>query len=260
MPSKLSAPSTLGEDFSGNWCNQDAVASSLLESVSLVTPLLEKFFVRSVAEAIAQLHDDELKARCLAFIREESQHSRMHQQLNARLHAYLGERSAGMRLLESLLNQSNRRLSLPTRLLLTTVLEHFSAIFSKTYVHLSGPLNIEYEFARNLFFMHAQEELAHCAVVFDLLSRHRKTRQIERLIMLLACAGTGVLYLGISVPWILHRKTGRRLTTTIWLLLRSLLSRQLYQQFFAALPGLFSFVRRDFHPTDLTDLPTSAHP
>ena len=260
MPSKLSAIPTPGEDFSGNWCNRDAVASSLLESVSLVTPLLEKFFVRSVADGIGPLHNDELKARCLDFIREESQHSRMHQQLNARLHAYLGERSAGMSLLESLLNLANRRLSLPKRLLLTAVLEHFSAVFSKTYVHLSGPLNIEHEFARNLFFMHAQEELAHCTVVFDLLSSHRKTRQIERLIMLLACVGAGVLYLGISVPWILYRKTGRRLTTTFWLLLRPLFSRQLYQQFFAALPGLFSFVHRDFHPADLTDLPTSVHP
>ncbi len=256
------APSTLysgKEDFSANWCNQDAVASSLLESVSLVTPLLEKFFVRTVAEAIEQPRDVELRARCLDFIREESQHSRMHLRLNTRLHAYLGERAAGMRLLESLLNLANRRMNLPKRLLLTAALEHFSAVFSKTYVHLSGPLDIKYEFARDLFFQHAQEELAHCSVVFDLLSSSGETRRFDRLVILLTCTVIGLVYLGISVPWILHHKTGHKAVTTAGLLLRALFNRRLYQQIFAALPELFSFVRKDYHPADLTDTSPSSH-
>lgn len=252
MPVKMSTPS-IGEDFSGNWCNQDAVATGLLESISLVTPLLEKFFVRTVAEAIAQPHETELRERCLAFIREESQHSRMHQKLNARLHAYLGEHPAGVRLLEFLLDAANRRLSLARRLLLTAALEHFSAVFSKTYVQLSGPLEINFEFARTLFFQHAHEELAHCSVVFDLLNSSGGSSRLERFIVLLACAFSGLLYLGIAVPWIVHRKAIRNYPETLWLLARALFSRRLYGEFIGVLPEFFSFVRKDYHPAKLTD-------
>lgn len=249
----MSTIPTFAEDFSGNWCNEDAVASSLLESISLVTPLLEKFFVRTVAEAIAMPHGAELRERCLAFIREESQHSRMHQKLNTRLHAYLGDRLAGVRFIEFLLDAANSRFSLARRLLLTAALEHISAVFSKTYVRLSGPLKIEFESARSLFFQHAHEELAHCSVVFDLLHSSGGSGRLQRFIILLACAIFGLIYLCIAVPWIVHRKTNHKYHETFFLLARSLLSRHLYAQVFLVIPEFFSFVRKDYHPARFVD-------
>ena len=155
-------------------------------------------------------------------------------------------------MLDFLIRHAGNQLTLRKRLLLTATLEHFSAVFSKTYVRLSAPLKIESEFARSLFFQHANDELAHCSVVFDLLSSSEKSSSVERLVVLLLCIGFGLIYLGISVLWIMHRKSAGKYLETFSRLARSLISRRLYSQIFAILPEMFSFARKDYHPTKLT--------
>ena len=55
---------TTHDDLSGAWCNANAVTSSIMEAVSFVTPVMEKFFIRTVAEGLSPQTPAALKERC----------------------------------------------------------------------------------------------------------------------------------------------------------------------------------------------------
>jgi len=130
-PVDLAAPL---EDLSGAWCNSDIVVTSLLEAISFVTPELEDFVVRTVAEGLATQPECDLRQRCRAFLREESSHSRLHRKFNSLLHEYLGTTPPGLGLVRALLRGARRYLSLSSRLLIVAALEHFAAVLSRVYL------------------------------------------------------------------------------------------------------------------------------
>src|SRR5664280_1562525 len=91
-----------------NWCNADVATSSVMEAVSFITPVLENFFIRTVAEAIRSLPEGELLLRCQEFIREESNHSLVHKKFNAALTHNLVKPPPGLALISSLLDGTRR--------------------------------------------------------------------------------------------------------------------------------------------------------
>ncbi|HEX5338300.1 MAG TPA: metal-dependent hydrolase [Gallionella sp.] len=239
------------EDLSGNWCNNSAVTSSLMEAISFSTPVLEKFFVRTVAEGLPGRDFAELDKRCIAFIREESVHSNVHRKFNAALLAYLGQVPPGVALVESLLQFATNKLSLPSRLLLASALEHFAAVISKGYVEQEAQMQFSSTVARKLFAQHAHEELAHRSVVFDLWLHKGATGSVMRALTLLAILFAGFVYVSIAVPWILHRKCGQRLRTTLAALVKHARNKRTHTCI--PLAVLFSFAGRDYHPDRLLD-------
>lgn len=239
------------EDLSGNWCNDDAVASSIMESISFVTPELEKFFIRTVAEGLDGRQEPGLDQRCRAFIREESLHSSVHGKLNAVLLRHLGRTPPGLGLIERLLDAATVRLALPTRLLAAAALEHYTAVLSKVYMAQENKLDIRNAFARELFAQHAREELAHRSVVFDLWLANGMAGRMARAATVLAILCAGAIYVSLSVPWILHRKTGKRPVRTLRALAGFVFSRRSDIASYSPLRELFSFARRGFHPDEL---------
>ena len=244
---------TTTEDLSGTWCNSNAVTSSVMESISFVTPVLEKFFIRAVAEGLDGQRGSELNQRCLAFIREESLHSSVHGKLNASLLKYLGKAPPGLAFVESLLDAARKRLSLSSRLLIAAALEHFTAVLSKVYVTQESRLDIRCAFTRELFAQHAREELAHRSVVFDLWLTKGAAGRMARALTVFSILFIGSVYVSLSVPWILHRKTGRRPARTLYALLGFVLNNRTDIASYSPLRELFSFVRRDYHPDELIE-------
>lgn len=241
------------EDMSGAWCNSSAVTSSIMEAVSLVTPVLENFFIRTVSEGLDKARDSELDRRCLAFIHEESGHSRAHKRFNQSLTGYLGGLPPGLALVEKLLDIARKRLALRKRLLIAAALEHFAAVLSKSYLNEQQRLEMHCDFARELFARHAEEEIAHRSVVFDLWLSHELPGRFWRIATLLAILAVGLLYLSVAVPWILHRKLGRRLPATLAALGGFVLGNGRDMRAYLPLAELFWFTRRDFHPDRLVD-------
>lgn len=244
---------TTTEDLSGTWCNSSAVTSSVMEAISFVTPVLEKFFIRTVAEGLGRQRESELDQRCLAFIREESLHSRVHGKLNASLLKYLGRTPPGLALIESLLNAAQQRLSLSSRLLVAAALEHYTAVLSKIYVEKESKLDIRCAFARELFAQHAREELAHRSVVFDLWLTKGAAGRMARALTVFAILFVGSVYVSVAVPWILYRKTEQSLARTLHSLLGFVLHNRSDIASYSPLRELFSFVRRDYHPDELVE-------
>jgi predicted metal-dependent hydrolase len=236
-----------------NWCNADPVTSSVMEAVSFVTPVLENFFIRTVVEGTRTHRDEELVQRCQAFIREESNHSCVHKKFNSSLLQHLGKQPPALAMVGALLNVAARRLSLSKRLALAAALEHLAAVISKLYVNQQPKLIFTSSFAQELFEMHAREELAHRSVVFDLWLANGASSRINRIVTIALVLLTGAAYVSIAVPWILHRKTGRKFTKTL-AGLGSFVAKNFRDTLtHTPLVELLSFVRRDYHPESLVD-------
>jgi len=236
-----------------NWCNADATTSSVMEAVSFVTPVLENFFIRTVVEGIRSTCEEELLNRCQEFIHEESNHSLVHKKFNASLLNQLGKQPPGLAMVGRLLDRARRHLSISKRLALAAALEHLAAVVSKLYINQETKLNFSSNFAKELFDMHAREELAHRSVVFDLWLANGASTRINRIVTIALVLGAGALYVSAAVPWILHQKTGKRIIKT-WASLMIFLTNN-FQNTLAHTPfiDLFSFVRRDYHPESLID-------
>lgn len=240
-------------DLTGNWCNEDAATSSLMEAVSFVTPVLENHFIRTVGEALKGRAPSELERRCRSFIREESIHSRIHKKFNAQLLANLGRTPPGLAAVATLLDSTKHWLSLRNRLLLAAALEHFAAVISKGYVAQQAQLEFRSAFARELFAQHAQEELAHRSVVFDLWLSNGTARCLGRVFILLAILAIGVGYFAVAMTWLLYRKHGNRWPATLAALAGFALKHVFSANTYAPIPEVFSFMRRHYHPDQLAD-------
>jgi len=213
---------------------------------------MEKFFIRTVDEGLSLQTPQALKERCMTFIHEEADHSRVHKKFNASLTGYLGGTPPGLALLDTLLDGTRKHLSLSSRLLLAAALEHYTAVLSKAYLAQSDKMDIRPEFARELFVRHAREEIAHRSVVFDLWLSQSGGDRLKRSLTILAILLAGGIYITIAVPWILQRKTGS-LRRTLAALARFAMGNRADIAAYSPLPELFSFARRDYHPDRLVE-------
>ena len=241
------------EDLSFPWCNSNAATTSVMEAISFVTPVLENFVVCTIAECLAGMPNSQIYLRCRAFIREESNHSRVHKKFNASLLKYLVMAPPGLTLVQSLLNGARKHLSLFRRLLLVAALEHFAAALSRGYLQQETGWDFRSVAAKELFAQHAREELAHRAVAFDLWLSKGTTGRIERCFTVLAIMVAGFVYVSAAVPWIIYRKTGKHLSSTLIALGRCLLRTCLHIESYSILGELFSFARGDYHPDRVID-------
>lgn len=238
------------EDLSGSWCNSDPVTTSVMEAISFITPVAEKFFIATVAEGISGRPDSELVGRCRAFMREEANHSRWHRKFNAFLLEYLDVPPPGLASMRSLLEAAGKRLSLANRLLLVAAMEHFNVVLSKGYLKRATEWNFGSASGQELFARHAREELAHRAVVFELWPASRTMGSAGRSLTMVAILLAACIYISAAVPWIAYRKTGRRPAATLAALARGVM-RNLDAGAWSKLAELFTFAQRGYHPDRL---------
>jgi len=244
-------PLTAPANLAGPWCNEDARTSATLEAVSFVTPALERFFIRTVADCLPlEGNDPELERLCREFIHEEAEHTGAHRKLNTALLDYMKAPPPGLAAVEGLLDSVSRQLSLSTRVALVAALEHFTAVLSKSYLRSHGRLQFGCAYARDLFHQHAREEIDHRSVAFDLWLHRGGGSVPVRLAAITSILVVGAVYLGMAMPWILHRKNGGSIVATLAGLVAR---RQTPSGAGSTLRDLFRYVRRDYHPQDLID-------
>ena len=244
-------PSPVDNPLSGSWCNADAVTSSAMEAVSFVTPVLERFFIATVADALSRKRPSELDQRGRQFLLEEAQHSRAHQRFNSSLLDYLGNAPPGLAIVQSLLEVAGRRLTLSGRLLLAATLEHLAAVWSKYYLLRERHWSFRSKLARELFSRHAREELAHRSVAFDLWQCEGSGDRLPRTLALLLVLVVGLSYLAVALPWIVHCKAHRRPAKTFVHLVGFVARRRNTPRIPSPVGELFLFTRRNFHPRSL---------
>jgi predicted metal-dependent hydrolase len=245
------SPLTTPADLAGPWCNDDARTSATLEAVSFVTPALERFFIRTVADCLPlEGNDPELERLCREFIHEEAEHTGAHRKLNTALLGYTKAPPPGLAAVEGLLDIVSRRLSLSTRVALVAALEHFTAVLSKSYLRNHRRWQFGCAYARDLFHQHAREEIDHRSVAFDLWLHRGGGSVPVRLATITSILLVGAVYLGIATPWILHRKNGGRFAVTLAALVTP---RPRPVGASSTLKDLFRYFRRNYHPQHLID-------
>lgn len=239
----------LTDDFSGAWCDDSLLTTAVLEAISFITPVLESFSIKAVVDGLPAVAGTPLERACVEFMREESYHSRAHRLLNAKLEQVLGSAPLGFRTLSKVMDWSRTRLTVADRLALAAALEHVTAVTSRAYAAQEAALTFASGFAQELFYKHAQEEIDHRSVVFNLWRAVAPSGRLKRFSTIAAVLLVGLIYLATSVPWIVYRKTGGRLLRT----LATVASSGTHQiKLAVSLVGeLFSFARGGYHPDHL---------
>lgn len=184
-----------------HWLDGNIFKTHLANSLSLLFPDAESYFIRTAKSFLAQVPDPKLKKDILAFIGQETQHKRTHEK------TWILLEDQGFRIrpfLESYNYLSFQVLEklFPPKLNLSIVagLEHFTALLSELVLSDQLMKNSE-PLLREIFEWHCAEELEHKHVAFDLfesVSDDYKLRIFGILIasfLLMGYSITGILVL-----------------------------------------------------------------
>lgn len=150
-----------------NWVDGNVQVTQLMNAMSLVIPVGERFFIDAVRHYRAQITDPELKAAATAFIGQEAMHGREHDTYNQ----LMFDRNPATKVFEdrilALLNTVAKYTPKSTQLALTIGLEHLTAIMADALLkepHMTEKSEATYA---ALWEWHALEETEHKAVAYD---------------------------------------------------------------------------------------------
>ncbi|MDB5227065.1 MAG: metal-dependent hydrolase [Bacteroidota bacterium] len=168
-----------------HWILGSSIATHFVNSMHIVFPEGEKFFVRSVRKFSKDLKNEELKKQVVSFCGQEGIHAREHQRFwevmeeqdlkpegfakFLKTTAFSGKYSLE-NVLVNTFNKIQPRLGDKMALSLTTALEHYTAILAHAF--FNEPFATNKHFAPQmleLLHWHACEEIEHKAVAFDVL-------------------------------------------------------------------------------------------
>jgi predicted metal-dependent hydrolase len=158
-----------------HWLFNNYFATHFINSMHVVFPDGEKFFIRSVKNFFDQIEDPALKERVKAFIGQEAQHMAQHKSF----WEVLRKESDAVDQFLPFYNRwgyeyfeefSNRFTGGKLGLSVTVALEHYTAIFAESALEYDSRLlqNFPPEMKAMLQW-HAAEEIEHKAVAFDVL-------------------------------------------------------------------------------------------
>ncbi|MEC8847847.1 MAG: metal-dependent hydrolase [Pseudomonadota bacterium] len=167
MPVRRDVEFPLPPDRVHDWADGNVQFTHLMNTMSLVIPVGERFFIDTLRHYRDRVQDPELKRAVTAFIGQEAMHGREHDEYNARIVERLPEAAAFERSIKALLDTLKARMPASTRLSTTIALEHLTAIMADGFLsepHLRDKSEPGYA---ALWAWHALEETEHKGVAYD---------------------------------------------------------------------------------------------
>ncbi len=156
-------------DIPRDWLPGNEVVSSLLNAYTILVPANEAFYIRTLNACLSKVHDNDLRMRCQAFIRQEAQHGVAHKRywdsLDAQGYTYRGVERAIER---CIFRAMDRVAPLWLRVSLVSCVEHINAFLGYEFLTQSILADADPR-VRDLMEWHFAEEIEHRAVAFDLL-------------------------------------------------------------------------------------------
>lgn len=150
-----------------NWVDGNVQVTQLMNAMSLVIPVGERFFIDAVRHYRNQITDPDLKAAATAFIGQEAMHGREHDTYNS----LMFDRNPATKVFEDrilkLLNTVAKITPNSTQLALTIGLEHLTAIMADALLKEPHMTEKSEETYAALWEWHALEETEHKAVAYD---------------------------------------------------------------------------------------------
>lgn len=231
------------------WFRDDLWQSLFMDSLSLVFPDGERFFVDSVKRFASKIDEEALRADALAFAAQEGMHGREHGAFNEVL-ATLLDRAAVEKSeaeVRAILRLVRKTLPPQAQLAATCALEHFTALLAEQLLAHEETHGDMHASVRPLWLWHALEESEHKAVAFDVYEAAGGGYPVRAGIMFLT---TLVFFAEIANIHVrLLRAEKMLFEPRAWL--RGLDYMWGKPGFFRALiPRYLDYYRPDFHPDD----------
>lgn len=153
------------------WFGDSLIASHVVNSVNLLFPAGERFFVRSVKHYLDKLDDPNLQNEVRGFFGQEGRHAKAHEDFFECLEAQGYEIREFLRIYEKF-GYSFLEPNTPAWLHLSTTaaLEHYTAALAHLALRYKL-LDHAHPALRELLYWHASEEIEHRAVAYDVLEK-----------------------------------------------------------------------------------------
>jgi predicted metal-dependent hydrolase len=251
-----------------HWVLGSSIATHFVNSMHVVFPEGEKFFVRSVRRFAKDIKDEQLKKDINSFCGQECVHAREHQRFWEVMEeqklkpmwfadflkstAFSGKYSYE-NMSRGLLNRIQPRLGDKFALSVTTALEHYTAILANALFHepIATNDNIAPQMLE-LLHWHASEEIEHKAVCFDVLKEVDDS-------YFLRVSGMGLAtvllwgYLGIGQIYFISQDKDKsivKMPFETYLLLKTVVFGEIGKNLSR---HLLEYFKRDFHPDNIDD-------
>ncbi len=256
------------DDVTRHWVLGNPIMTHFVNSMHVVFPEGEKFFIRSVRRFAKEVKDEQLKKDIKAFCGQEGIHAREHERfwevmekqglrperfarfLNKA--AFKGKYSAESLLVNGL-NKVSPGLGDKMGLSVTAALEHYTAIFANAAFH--EPIFTNDNMASQMLEMlhwHASEEIEHKAVCFDVMKEIDDSYLLRisgmgvATIMLWSYIGIGQLYFIVQDKEVQWKKMPSQT--------KSFTNRIVFGKIGTGLAENFTkYFQKDFHPNDIDD-------
>jgi predicted metal-dependent hydrolase len=251
-----------------HWILGSSIATHFINSMHVVFPEGEKFFVRSVRKFAKEIKSESLKKDVANFCGQEGVHAREHQRFwevmqeqdlrpdrfakFLKTTAFSGKYSVE-NITTTFLNRLQPRLGDKMALSITTALEHYTAILAHAFFH--EPIATNKHIAPQMLEMlhwHACEEIEHKAVAFDVLKEVddsyiiRATGMGMATLMLWGYIATGQVYF-LSQD---KDKSIIRMPVESFILFKTVVFGEIGK---TMSKHLLEYFRKDFHPSNIDD-------
>lgn len=227
------------------------VFTNFLNTFSIVLPIGEKFFIRSVRAYRDQITDPELQKAVTAFIGQEAMHGREHDEYNSAFFAKVPVAPRFEALVQRILEGLSEKAPKAFCLSGTIALEHFTALLADGVLgdeRVSAGADPSYA---ALWRWHALEECEHKAVAYDVWESVMGKGVQAYALRSLGLAVATVVFWGLVTPTFLEvlRSQGRLTDIKGW--------RKFYRYTFGDIGMLrrrllpyLDYFKPDFHPWD----------
>ena len=246
-----------------HWCRNEPCSTHLLNALSSVFPIGERFFIRSVLYYSKTFRDDpRLSAEVRAFVAQEGLHNREHERHIEMLvdQGYSGVLTRN-KVIDTVFRWLNKRQPV-TSLAATAALEHLTATLSRVVLTDDRVVYGMDPRMHALWQWHALEECEHKAVAYDVLERISTSYWLRVYVLVVNTLGliVGTVERTLYMLWkdgeLFKRKTWRDGWRALFASGRPKTSELGYQPrgvLRDIAPYYLAWYRRDFHPSQLDD-------
>lgn len=251
-----------------HWILNSAIATHFVNSMHIVFPEGEKFFVRSVRRFAKDIKDETLKKEINSFCGQEGIHAREHQRFwevmqeqglepekfasFLKVTAFSGKYSIE-NMVRNSLNKVQPQLGDKMALSITTALEHYTAILANALFHepIATNDNIAPQMLE-LLHWHASEEIEHKAVCFDVLKQVDDSYLIRVSGMGFATLMLWGYILSGQVYFLVKDKDKNiiQMPVEAYMLLKTVVFGEIGKNLSR---HLLEYFKKDFHPDDIDD-------
>lgn len=234
------------EDMPRYWCANDPALTHFFTGLSLLFPEGESYFVRSVRALREQVAaNPQLDKDIGSFIGQEAMHSKEHHAFHGSAQQFGLNPASLESFTGTVLKFIEKRFSKKSNLLVTTGLEHYTAVHVVSMMESVNELMTDTTI-RNLWLWHSVEETEHKAVAFDMYEYLYGSGPLAYAQRVAVFAFSLAMITGFTFGYtgVLMRRDGQLGNLKSWKNLAALA----VQQYPIMIPKFLQYLRPGFHP------------